>query len=165
MRANPQTTLIIAVFCALQLLGIQSQAQSTPPIPTTNLLAWFKQDAGVVADPTQPNNITSWQDQSGNGSNVTQTTKSQEPAIGSSGITFNGSQWLNFPSGLMSSLTTQCTLFLVETYTAANVPINGAAGTPSYPPIQMAAATQLHTSNGYLVLPDIIGSTEIANQN
>jgi len=97
MRFNRQLTLSIALLGALQLLGVQSKAQDTPSIPTNGLLIWLKGDVGVVPDSAQPNNVTTWQDQSGNGYNVSQTTETSEPTVGSGCVTFNGSQWLTFP--------------------------------------------------------------------
>ena len=69
-----------------------------PTLPVTSgLAAWFNSDVGVT---TSSGNVTQWNDQSGNGYNVTQTVGPNAPGIGQDAdsglpvVTFNGNQLL-----------------------------------------------------------------------
>ncbi len=61
------------ILLQLCIAVVAAQAQ----IPTTQLTLWLKADAGVVKDAS--NNVSEWQDQSGNGFHLTQTTLSKQP--------------------------------------------------------------------------------------
>jgi hypothetical protein len=113
------------------MLGSDVVASSTPSFSPLSLspTAWFRSDLGISLDGS--NNVETWNDQSGNGYNVTQGTSAERPAYNTSGGA-NGRQRLTWTESDMGLQNTSFSLaaypvdiFVVATYSATLPASNG----------------------------------------
>lgn len=93
-----------------------SNGSSFSPIQL-NPIVWLRSDLGVTQSITHPGNITQWNDQSGNGYNVSQGTQASQPTYVSSGGT-NNLPYLNFGSTELGNANLQNTSFTFSPFPA-----------------------------------------------
>jgi hypothetical protein len=101
-KSAPSTGNGISTRIAFQ--GSAKPLNVNASIPTSGLKLWLEANVGVTSNSN--GNVSTWQDQSGNGNNATQTNSSNQPLVvanalnGLSVIQFTAStnQWFNLPN-------------------------------------------------------------------